>query len=252
MAIQLDDICAGLANEICQHFELKFEVWAEDHCAFQVKDRNNTNRPIAGTVYYCEDYKMETICHELLHAKYEIIFGSDTYLQLGQNTESIKRMILDFKFWQMFGNQVQHKIFFSEYVRFGYDPQHFFGIEATFNEKDAKKFIALGLKNKETNEYDPVRLKTYLNVLIHLLFYPKANNYKTTLQKLENLEPTLYQIHLSLYNKIANIPFKEESIDNIHTAQIRYREELLKWFDNNRIRQPKPIEIDTLMNMIRD
>lgn len=246
-APQLDENCAQLLDEVQQYFSVRFEEWAEDHCAFQVKKRDENQIATEGSIYYYKNAKCEKIAHELLHAKCEYMWGSDYYELVGNGPSAIYNLIFNKYYWQMFSNHVQHYVMFKEYKRLGYDPLEFFE-KLIFPEKDMRKFALKGIK-KVNGEYDARLLKYYLFAIVHVMLFPIDNRFKKQRKTFEQIDKSLFDIHYELRSKLDLIGFSANDRELILAAESIYKQKMIRWVSENNIAMPNPIEMQEIINM---
>ena len=252
--IHLDENCARLLDEVQQYCHVYFEEYNNNHCAFQTTNRDASGFATEGVLYYHKGYLQASICHELLHAKCDCYFGDNRSLLFNDSDDFIKRHIMDFSLWQSFENQVQHKIIGSDYIQLGYKAEDFFE-NADFSKassRQVKQFAANGILIKGKQEYDPISLKTYINVLIHLLFYPFGTPFQSQLRRMEMIDKQLFRIHKDLQISIKDIKVDAQFRDAYIQATHQYRDQMSVWFEKNPIKFPNPGEISMLLHMITD
>ena len=224
--------CAKLLEEIQQHFKVQFSPWEEKYCAFQVAERENgaEGKPTLGIVYYYEACSKGAIVHELLHAKYEYLFDNEKFLLVDeQEVSEATFKLLNYKYWEDFGNQIQHYIMFSEYKLMGYDPNEFFeGVN--FSGNKMKRFVQKGLRIGSV--YDAIQVKNYLNTILHLRFFPIDDRFNKYLPQLEKLDKPLFKIHQNLYKVVKDLDLDAQYYDVLHEAERIFRQDLCKWIDN--------------------
>lgn len=249
---QLDKTCTDMLNDIQQHFRVIFEKWNNNHCAFQVTARNENHFPTECKIYYYDGFRAAEICHELLHAKCEYIFGNDKDLLLDKSFPLVMQLVMDFSFWQSFSNQVQHKIMYEEYIAKGYVPNDFFGYKATVSMKVIRDFAKKGLKDSATQQYNPVTLKCYMNVLLHLLLYPCGGNFNRELAILENMDKELYVIHHQLFQAIRGAQLTPADKSKVSNAKQEYRAQMHAWFQSKNVKLPSLINLKEMEQLITD
>ena len=232
---QLDDACKELLNEVQQHFHVVFEKWDNNICAFQVKQRDDSKIAVDSCIYFFKGFRQADIFHELLHAKCEYVYGSDKWLLYNSTDSLIKRLVMDYKYWQSLSNQIMHLIMYPEYIKKGYKPEEFFADKAVVKSKEFRKFCEKGLKDKGKKEYNPVQLKCYINVLQHLLFFPCGKNFNK-----------------DLYDAIDGLKIDPANAPMVKIAKKRYRDEMSTWFENNIVRIPFEQERLIMDNLITD
>lgn len=226
---KIDEVCNNLLEEIQQSCHIRFQEWNESYCAFKVENRDNNGNAIEGVINYYKDCKSAHICHELLHAKCDILFGND-FLTLFRPDEenSLCENLLDFRFWESFSNHIQHQIFYAEYIKMGYVARDFFSSLNFEGKSDLKKFIKRN-DLKLNNLYHPSLVALYLDALYHFMFYPLDNRYHKTLRKFRAIDSGLYAIYSDFYNKVRTVKLDEGSKTILHDAESKLSESLYNW-----------------------
>lgn len=243
----LDHHCECLLNEVQQCFPVHFTAWERDYCAFQVTQRDKEGKPLSGVVYSYIPFRCEKIAHELLHAKCEALLGSDMFLVLQPGeSSSIAQIILDYNYWQEFSNQIQHKIMYADYVAMGYSPENFF---ESIDVPQAKinQFIQGGIKTGNT--YNPLRLRKYLDILQHIMFFPIDNRTVLFLPLLKKLDRSLYGIHQCLFDVVAKSKIDIRYSEKLKEAEWNYRNEMCQWIENHNFSFPTMEEMMSIKRL---
>lgn len=229
---QIDEVCNNLLEEIKQSCHIRFQEWSENFCAFQVEDRDGDGNAIEGVVYYYKDCKSAHICHELLHAKCDVLFGNDVLTLFRPDEKNpLCEKILEFRFWEKFSNHIQHQIFYAEYIRMGYVAKDFFS-GLNFEDKGNLKKFSKRKDLKVNNLYNPSVVVLYLEALYHFMFFPLYNRYEKTLRKFKTIDSGLYDIYSEFYNKVRKIKLDVEYKNILHDAEQKLSDSLYNWVLN--------------------
>lgn len=226
---QIDKVCNNLLEEIQQSCHIRFQEWNESYCAFKVENRDDDGNVQEGVVYFYKDCKSAHVCHELLHAKCDVLFGNDVLtLFRPDEKNSMCEKMLDFGYWEKFSNHIQHQIFYTEYIKMGYVAKDFFSSLKFEGNGELKKFIKRR-DLKVNNIYTPSLVAMYLDALYHFMFFPIDNRFRITLRKFKTIDPGLYKIHNEFYEVVKNIKLNAESKDTLQEAERKLSESLYNW-----------------------